>query len=70
MKRLELTPNPEPIKILMNIKHDTLVDRVGNVDDTSAAITYLASESFVNGTSLVIDGGMCCIGLPGMLKFN
>lgn len=48
-------------------KNDALVGRIGTVADTSAAIVYLASESFVNGCSLVVDGGICCVGLPGVL---
>lgn len=39
---------------------DYLVGRIGEVSDTSSAIAYLASESFVNGISLVIDGGFMC----------
>lgn len=48
-------------------KCHALVGRIGTTVDTSAAIAYLASESFVNGTSLIVDGGMCCVGLHGML---
>lgn len=44
-------------------KNDGLVGRVGTVDDISAGIVYLASESFVTGTSLVVDGGWNCVGL-------
>lgn len=50
-------------------KNDALVDRIGTVADTSAAIVYLASESFVTGISLVVDGGINCIGIPSMSKF-
>ncbi|XP_031638457.1 uncharacterized protein LOC116350697 isoform X2 [Contarinia nasturtii] len=38
-----------------------LVKRVGEVSDTSSAIAYLASESFINGTCLPVDGG-CLLG--------
>lgn len=39
---------------------DYLVGRVGEVSDTNAAIAYLASESFINGISLPVDGGLLC----------
>lgn len=42
------------------VKKHTLVGRIGHVTDISSAIAYLASESFVNGTSLVVDGGYLC----------
>lgn len=45
-------------------KNDNLVGRVGTVDDISAAIAYLASEPFVSGVTLVVDGGLCCVGAP------
>lgn len=45
-------------------KNDALVRRVGDVSDVSAGILYLASASFVTGISLVVDGGMMCVGLP------
>lgn len=35
-----------------------LVGRVGETTDTSAAIEYLASESFINGVCLPVDGGL------------
>lgn len=41
-------------------KSCTLVGRIGKVADTSAAIGYLASETFVNGISLIVDGGYHC----------
>lgn len=34
-----------------------LVGRIGEVSDTSSAIAYLASESFINGITLLLDGG-------------
>lgn len=34
-----------------------LVGRIGEVSDTSAAIAYLANESFINGVLLPVDGG-------------
>lgn len=43
-------------------KGDYLVGRVGEVSDTSAAIAYLASESFINGILLPVDGGLICSG--------
>lgn len=49
-------------------KDDSLVGRVGEVADTSAAIAYLASESFVNGTEITVDGGLVCAGTRG--QFN
>ncbi|XP_031624814.1 uncharacterized protein LOC116341716 [Contarinia nasturtii] len=45
------------------IKKDYLVGRVGELSDTSSAIAYLASESFVNGTCLLVDGGRITSGL-------
>lgn len=50
-------------------KNDGLVGRVGTVDDISAAIAYLASESFVNGITLVVDGGFSCVGARSMSIF-
>ncbi|XP_031638573.1 uncharacterized protein LOC116350781 [Contarinia nasturtii] len=44
-------------------KNDYLVGRVGEVSDTSSAIAYLASESFVNGILLPVDGGIMASGL-------
>lgn len=46
-------------------KNDTLVGRTGTPADISAAIVYLATESFVTGVTLPVDGGMSCIGIPG-----
>lgn len=43
-------------------KREYLVGRVGEVSDTSAAIAYLANESFINGILLPIDGGFICSG--------
>lgn len=40
-------------------KSQYLVGRVGEVSDTSAAIAYVASESFINGVTLPVDGGFC-----------
>lgn len=39
-----------------------LVGRVGEVSDTSAAIEYVASQSFINGILLPVDGGVTCNG--------
>lgn len=39
-----------------------LVGRIGEVSDTSAAIAYLASQSFINGILLPVDGGLTCSG--------
>jgi len=39
-----------------------LVGRVGEVSDTSAAIEYLASQPFINGILLPVDGGLTCTG--------
>ncbi|MBA2332466.1 MAG: SDR family oxidoreductase, partial [Actinobacteria bacterium] len=36
---------------------ETLVGRVGSPDDVAEAILYLASATFVTGTTLVVDGG-------------
>lgn len=36
---------------------ETLLGRVGTPEDVAAAVSYLASASFVTGTSLVVDGG-------------
>lgn len=44
------------------IKNQYLVGRIGEVSDTSAAIEYLASQSFVNGILLPVDGGITCSG--------
>lgn len=43
-------------------KENYLVGRVGEVADTSAAIEYLASQSFINGILLPVDGGLSCSG--------
>lgn len=43
-------------------KDGYLVGRIGEVSDTSAAIEYLATQSFVNGILLPIDGGITCSG--------
>lgn len=51
------------------LKNAALVDRIGTVADISAAIVYLASESFVTGTTLIVDGGLSCVGIPGKSKF-
>lgn len=42
-----------------------LVGKVGEVSDTSAAIEYLASQSFINGILLPVDGGITCTGAGG-----
>ncbi|KAJ6644165.1 Glucose 1-dehydrogenase [Pseudolycoriella hygida] len=39
-----------------------LVGRVGEVSDTSAAIEYLVTQSFINGILLPVDGGLTCSG--------
>lgn len=44
------------------IKEQYLVGRVGETSDTSAAIEYLASQSFINGILLPVDGGITCSG--------
>lgn len=49
-------------------KREYLVGRCGEVADASAAIAYLASESFVNGVLLPIDGGFICSGGGCMYK--
>lgn len=41
-------------------KSEMLVGRIGEVQDTSNAIAYLASETFVNGINLTVDGGYLC----------
>lgn len=43
-------------------KREYLVGRIGEVSDTSAAIAYLANESFINGILLPVDGGFICSG--------
>lgn len=43
-----------------SIKHFYLVRRGGEVQDTSSAIAFLASNTFVNGINLPIDGGIMC----------
>lgn len=35
----------------------TLLGRTGSADDVAAAVAYLATASFVTGTTLVVDGG-------------
>ncbi|XP_055312056.1 uncharacterized oxidoreductase TM_0325-like [Sitodiplosis mosellana] len=49
-------------------KHEFLVDRVGEVSDTSSAIAYLASETFLTGVLLPIDGGLTCAGIRSELN--
>lgn len=46
-------------------KSDYLVGRIGEVSDTSAAIAYLASETFINGVLLPVDGGLLTSGING-----
>lgn len=46
-------------------KNDALVGRTGTAADISAAIVYLATESFVTGVTLAVDGGISLIGIPG-----
>lgn len=41
-------------------KKNYLVGRVGEVSDTSNAIAYLASETFIDGVLLPVDGGSTC----------
>ena len=36
---------------------ETLLGRVGSVEDVAAAVVYLAGARFVTGTTLVVDGG-------------
>lgn len=43
-------------------KKQYLVGRVGEVSDTSAAIEFLASQPFINGILLPVDGGLTCSG--------
>lgn len=43
-------------------KDSYLVGRVGEVSDTSAAIEFLATQSFINGILLSVDGGLTCSG--------
>lgn len=43
-------------------KKNYLVHRVGEVSDTSAAIAYLATETFIDGILLPVDGGSLCKG--------
>lgn len=46
-------------------KKEYLVGRVGETTDTAAAIEYLASQTFVNGICLPVDGGLMCSGISG-----
>lgn len=52
----------EPNAFFETLKEQYLVGRIGEVSDTSAAIEYLASQSFVNGILLPVDGGITCSG--------
>jgi NAD(P)-dependent dehydrogenase (short-subunit alcohol dehydrogenase family) len=36
---------------------ETLLGRIGRPEDVADAVAYLASATFVTGTSLVVDGG-------------
>lgn len=44
-------------------KSDYLVRRIGEVSDTSAAIAFLASETFLTGILLPVDGGALTLGI-------
>lgn len=44
-------------------KKDYLVGRCGEVSDTSAAIAFLATQSFINGILLPVDGGWLASGV-------
>lgn len=54
--------SPEWNSFLEKMKEQYLVGRVGLTADTNAAIEYLASQSFVNGILLPVDGGITCSG--------
>lgn len=45
-----------------------LLGRVGEVKDTSSAIAYLASASFINGQLLPVDEGLMCSGIQQCLN--
>lgn len=53
----------QPDEYYEKIKNSYLVGRVGEVSDTSAAIEFLATQSFINGILLSVDGGITCSGI-------
>ncbi len=38
-------------------KEQTLVEKVGDAEDVARAVAYLASESFITGSMIVVNGG-------------
>lgn len=53
-----------------NYMKKCLVGRYGEVSDISEAAVYLASQSFVNGSLLVVDGGVICGASKGKKTFQ
>lgn len=53
----------KPDEYYEKVKDWYLVGRVGEVTDTSAAIEFLATQSFINGIQLPVDGGLTCSGI-------
>lgn len=53
----------KPDEYYEKAKDSYLVGRVGEVSDTSAAIEFLATQSFINGILLSVDGGLSCSGV-------
>lgn len=43
-----------------DLTQEHLVDRIGETWDIANGMEYLASQTFVNGTQLSVDGGWMC----------
>lgn len=43
-----------------SLMQEQLVDRIGETWDIANGMEYLASQTFVNGTQLSVDGGWVC----------
>jgi len=51
--------NSQDAEFLKNYTYRTMLGRMADVDDLTAAVLYLVSDAskFVTGTNLMVDGG-------------